>query len=58
MLLQDQAQHTTPPKQVAERKASLEEIDTQFGDMEQEAKSIMEETMQFWQSIVQDEKLD
>ena len=48
LLLQAQAQPTTSPEQVVERKSSLEEIATQFGHMEQEAKSIMEETTQFW----------
>ena len=45
LLLQAQAYPTTPLEQVAEHKASLEEIATQFGHMEQEAKAIMEETM-------------
>ena len=45
-LLQAQAQPATPPEQVGERKASLEEIATQFSHMEQEAKAIMEETTQ------------
>ena len=31
---------------------------TQFETMEQEAKTIMEATTQFWQSVVQDELLD
>ena len=48
LLLQVQAHPTTPPEQVAEHKASLEEIATQFSHMEQEAKAIMEETTQFW----------
>ena len=47
LLLQAQAQPTTPLEQVAERKASLEEIATHFGHMGQEAKAIMEETTQF-----------
>ena len=51
-------QPTTPPEQVVERKASIEEIVTQFESMEQEAKTIMEVTTHFWQSVVQDEKLD
>ena len=51
-------QPTTPPEQVAERKASVEEITTHFKSMEQEAKTIMEETTHFWQSVVQDEQLD
>ena len=58
LLLHAQAQPTTLLEQVAERKASLEEIATQFSHMKQEAKFIMEETTQFWQSIVQDEQLD
>ena len=37
-------QPTMPPKQVVERKASIEEIATQFETMEQEAKTIMEAT--------------
>ena len=41
-----------------ERKTSIEEITTQFGTMEQEAKTMMEATTQFWKSIVQDEQLD
>ena len=45
-------------EQVAEHKTSIEEISTQFGILEQEAKTIMEMTTQFWQSIVQDEQLD
>ena len=45
-------------KQVIERKASIEEIMTQFETMEQEAKTIMEATTQFWHSIIQDEQLD
>ena len=45
LLLQAQAQPTTPPEQVAKHKASLEEIDTHFGHIEQEAKVIMEETI-------------
>ena len=44
LLLQAQAYPTTPLEQVAEHKASLEEIATQFGHMEQEANDIMEET--------------
>ena len=38
--------------------ATIEEIAVQFEIMEQEAKTIMEEMTQFWQSIVQDEQLD
>ena len=45
-------------EQVAEWKDSIEEIVTQFETMEQEAKTIMEATTQFWQSIVQDEQLN
>ena len=41
-------QPMTPPEQVAERKASIEEITTQFKNMEQEAKTIMEVTTHFW----------
>ena len=51
-------QPTMPPKQVVERKASIEDIATQFESMEQEAKTIMEVTTQFWQSVVQDKQLD
>ena len=51
-------QPMTPSEQVAERKASIEEIVTRFETMEQEAKTIMEATMHFWQSVVQDEQLD
>ena len=58
MLLQAQVQPTTPLEQVAEHKTSIEEIATQFCTMEQEAKTIMEETTQCWKSIVQDEQLD
>ena len=58
LLLQAQVQPTMPPEQVAERKNSIEEITTQFGTMEQEVKTVMEATTQFWQSIVQDELLD
>ena len=42
------------PKHVVEWKASIEEIKTQFESMEQEAKTIMEVTTYFWQSVVQD----
>ena len=48
----------TPPNQVAETKSSIEDIATKFESMEHEAKTIMEATTQFWQSIVQDEQLD
>ena len=51
-------QHTMPPKQVVESKSSIEDITTQFESMEQEAKTIMEETTQIWQSVVQDKQLD
>ena len=47
-----------PPEQVAEHKTSIEEIATQFDTMEKEAKTIMDKTMHFWQSIIQYEKLD
>ena len=36
-----------PLEQVTECKTSIEEISTQFGTMEQEAKTIMEVTTQF-----------
>ena len=51
-------QSMTPPKQVVERKASIEDITTKFESMEQEAKTIMDVTTHFWQSVVQDEQLD
>ena len=57
-MLNSLVQPTTPPEQVAKRKASIEDISTQFESMEQEAKTIMEATTQFWQSIVQDEQFD
>ena len=51
-------QPTMVPEKVTKRKTSIEEISTQLGTMEQEAKTIMEATTHFWQSIVQDEQLD
>ena len=58
LMLNALVQPTTPPEQVAERKASIEEIVTQFKTMEQKANTIMEMTTQFWQSVVQDVQLD
>ena len=39
-------------EQVAERKDTIEEIAAQFEKMEQEAKTIMEVMMQFWNNVV------
>ena len=58
LMLNALIQPMTPPDQVSKRFAFIEEIATQFKTMEQEAKTIMYLTTQFWQSIVQDEKLD
>ena len=52
LLLNALVQPMMLPKQVVERKDSIEEITTQFETMEQEAKTIMEETIKFWQSVV------
>ena len=41
-------QRPIPPEQVAEQKGSIEEITTQFETMEQESKTIVEVTTQFW----------
>ena len=57
-MLNSLVQPMTPAKQVANRKSSIEYITTQFESMDQQAKTIMEVTTQFWQSIVQDEQLD
>ena len=35
-----------------------EEIATQFDEMEQDAKNIMEATTQFWGSVIHDEQLE
>ena len=48
----------TPREQVPERKSAIEEIAAQFDDMEKDAKKVMEETTQFWGSVIQDEQLD
>ena len=47
-----------PLEQVAEWKATIEDIVAQFETMEQEAKTITEATMEFWKIVVQDEQLD
>ena len=48
----------TPPEKIAKCKSSIEEIATQFEEMEQEAKNITEAMTQFWGSVVQDERLE
>ena len=58
LILNALVQPMMPLEQVDERKASIQEIVTQFETMEQEAKIIMEATTQFWQSIIQDKELD
>ena len=45
----------TPPEKITEQKGSIEEIASQFEEMEQEAKNITEVTTQFLGSVVQDE---
>ena len=46
----------TLPGQVSEWKSSIEDIVTQFDDMEKYAKNVMEATSQFWGSVVHDEQ--
>ena len=48
----------TPLEQIVEWNGSIEEIATQFEEMEQDAKKITESMTQFWGSIIQDELLE
>ena len=45
LILNALVQPMMPPEQVSKRKASIEEIATQFETMEQEGKTIMDATM-------------
>ena len=47
----------TPPDKITKKKNSIEEVVAEVEEMEQEAKNITKEMMQFWGSIIQDEKL-
>ena len=58
IILNSMVHPETPPEQVPERKSAIEEIAAQFDDMEKDAKKVMEETTQFWGSVIQDEQLD
>ena len=44
----------TPPEQAAERKITIEYLETQLEEMEKEAKKVTNATTQFWGSVFQD----
>ena len=47
-----------PPWKIYERKNAIEEVVAQIEELEKEAKKVIEPTIEFWGSIIQDAQLE